>query len=92
MLFREALGIALRNLRIQKGLTLRQTSARSFMALGYLSEVERGQKEASSEFIERLAATLGISTTMLIVEAAYLMPNAIPDTPAELVREIANAI
>ena len=51
MLFREVLGAQLRVHRAEQGMTLRQLSARSNVALGYLSEIERGRKEPSSELI-----------------------------------------
>ena len=39
----------LRELRTDQGRTLREVSAAANVSLGYLSEVERGAKEASSE-------------------------------------------
>jgi hypothetical protein len=48
-LLREAFGSVIREHRMDTGRTLRQVSRKAGMALGYLSEVERGQKEASSE-------------------------------------------
>lgn len=58
VLVRQHLGDVLRDLRLQKGHTLRQVSNRASVALGYLSEVERGQKEASSEVIAAVAEAL----------------------------------
>ena len=46
-LVRTEIGDVLRDFRLQKGQTLRQVAARASVALGYLSELERGQKEAS---------------------------------------------
>lgn len=66
MLFKVALGYAIRTERYHLGLTLRQVSKKANIALGYLSEVERGQKELSSEFIESVAHALNISTAQLI--------------------------
>jgi transcriptional regulator with XRE-family HTH domain len=51
------------------------------MALGYLSEIERGQKEVSSEILDDLATALRVPTYQLIIEAGYLMggtPNFVP--------------
>ena len=48
-LFRRLLGDVLRERRLEQGLTLRQVSAEARVSLGYISEIERGQKEASSE-------------------------------------------
>ena len=47
VLFREALGEVLRAERMRRGLTLRELSGRARISLGYIPEVERGQKEAS---------------------------------------------
>jgi transcriptional regulator with XRE-family HTH domain len=48
VLLRQLLGDVLRRLRLRQGRTLREVSASARVSLGYLSEVERGQKEASS--------------------------------------------
>jgi hypothetical protein len=53
------------------------------MALGYLSEVERGHKEASSEILETITNTLGISVADLLILTALRM-GGIPDTPKDL--------
>jgi transcriptional regulator with XRE-family HTH domain len=49
VLVRHEIGDVLRDFRQRQGYTLRQVASRASVALGYLSEVERGQKEASSE-------------------------------------------
>jgi len=59
-LFRRSLGDVLRELRIQQGLTLRDLSAAARVSLGYISEIERGQKEASSELLGSLCAALDV--------------------------------
>ena len=51
VLVRQEIGDVLRDFRLQKGRTLRQVASKASVALGYLSEVERGQKEASSEIL-----------------------------------------
>jgi hypothetical protein len=56
------------------------------MALGYLSEVERGHKEASSEILETITNTLGISVADLLILTALRM-GGIPDTPKDLLDE-----
>lgn len=61
VLFREALGDVLRNERMRRGLTLRELSGRARISLGYISEVERGQKEASSELLAALCDALEVS-------------------------------
>jgi len=59
-LFRRSLGDVLRELRVQQGLTLRDLSAAARVSLGYISELERGQKEASSELLGSLCAALDV--------------------------------
>ena len=61
VLVRQEIGDVLRDFRLQKGQTLRQVASRATVALGYLSEVERGQKEASSELLGAICGALEIS-------------------------------
>ena len=56
ILVRQEIGDVLRDFRLQKGRTLRQVASKASVALGYLSEVERGQKEASSEILASVEA------------------------------------
>ena len=60
ILVRQEIGEVLRDFRQQKGRTLRQVASRASVALGYLSEVERGQKEASSEILASVAEVPGL--------------------------------
>ncbi|KFI93446.1 helix-turn-helix protein [Bifidobacterium saguini DSM 23967] len=70
---REAIGHVLRELRTRDRRTLREVSEKAGVSLGYLSEVERGQKEASSELLSSIADSLGVSTAqMLRMVADYL--------------------
>ncbi len=57
-LLREVIGDVLRRARTEQGRTLREVSDTARVSLGYLSEVERGRKEASSELLELAALTL----------------------------------
>ena len=59
-LLREELGDVLREYRQRQGRTLREVSSAARVSLGYLSEVERGQKEASSELLESIAHALNV--------------------------------
>lgn len=61
VLLRHLLGDALRRLRLRQGRTLREVSASARVSLGYLSEVERGQKEASSELLTAICGALHVS-------------------------------
>lgn len=94
ILVRQEIGDVLRDLRQQKGRTLRQVASRASVALGYLSEVERGQKEASSEILAAVAEALDvpISTIMrevgdriAVLEGIHSFPDVVPD---ELVAEV----
>ena len=67
-LWREVLGRRLRTLRAERGETLAETAERAGISPQYLSEVERGRKEPSSEMIAALAGALG--TTLADLAAA----------------------
>lgn len=69
--FREVLGQVIREYRTDELMTLRTLAQKSNVALGYLSEVERGHKEASSEILEQIALGLDIPLYQIIVEAGY---------------------
>lgn len=68
ILVRQEIGDVLRDLRQQKGQTLRQVASRASVALGYLSEVERGQKEASSEILAAVAEALDVPISVVMRE------------------------
>ena len=70
ILLREAIGETIRDLRIRAHRTLRDVSADAQISLGYLSEIERGQKEASSEVLSWIADSLGVSVGELMMEVA----------------------
>lgn len=84
MIMRSAIGEVLKDLRLEQGKTLRQISSGARVALGYLSELERGQKEASSEVVDALALALGVPTYQILVEAGYrMMPSQELDKDTE---------
>lgn len=96
VLVRQEIGDVLRDFRLQKGRTLRQVAGEASVALGYLSEVERGQKEASSEILAAVADALDtplsvimgeVSDRLAIVEGlSVTLGSHVPDTvPADLV-------
>lgn len=60
-LLRSHIGSALRDARVEQGRTLRDVAASANVSLGYLSEVERGQKEASSELLNSICLALDLS-------------------------------
>lgn len=90
LLVRREIGDVLRELRLQKRHTLRQVAGRASVALGYLSEIERGQKEASSEILLAIAEALDVPISVIMREVsdrlAAIEGVQIPDTvPAEFV-------
>ncbi len=60
ILLRRELGDVLREQRQAQGKTLREVSAAATVSLGYLSEIERGTKEASSELLFSVCSALGL--------------------------------
>jgi DNA-binding XRE family transcriptional regulator len=69
-LWREVLGRRLRALRTDRDETLAQTAERAGISPQYLSEVERGRKEPSSEMIAALAGALDVTVADLMAGAA----------------------
>ena len=69
ILLRHELGEVLREIRQDQGRTLRDVAASSAVSLGYLSELERGTKEASSELLAAVceALELPMSQTLHLV-------------------------
>ena len=65
-LLRTYIGSALRQARISQGRTLRDVAKAARVSLGYLSEVERGQKEASSELLNSICQALDLSLLTVI--------------------------
>jgi transcriptional regulator with XRE-family HTH domain len=70
ILLRHLLGDVLRRLRLRQGRTLREVSASARVSLGYLSEVERGQKEASSELLAAICSALGTPLSQVFREVS----------------------
>ena len=60
IVLRQVIGDELRRRRQDQGRTLRDVSAAAAVSLGYLSEVERGQKEASSELLAAICGALDV--------------------------------
>ncbi len=97
LLLRQEIGDVLRQHRQAQGQTLRQVAARASVALGYLSEVERGQKEVSSEILASVADALevplsvllrDVSARMAVAEGIFIDDTFIPDTlPDDFITE-----
>ena len=86
-LMRSEIGDVLRTLRQNQHRTLREVSSQAQVSLGYLSEVERGQKEASSELLEAITGALRVplwyvlrevSDRMAVIDGATI-PDTVPD-------------
>jgi transcriptional regulator with XRE-family HTH domain len=88
VLFRRLLGEVLRDRRMQRGLTLREVSAEARVSLGYISEIERGQKEASSELLASLCHALDMPLSDVlrnVSDAVALEEAAVAATPIPVV-------
>jgi transcriptional regulator with XRE-family HTH domain len=92
VLLRRLLGDELRRRRIRQGRTLREVSSTARVSLGYLSEIERGQKEASSELLAAVCGALEVPLSQVLrgvsdelelrEEAAVRVPaGARPEVP-----------
>lgn len=83
--YREHLGEVLKKERISQGRPLRDVSKSAFMSLGYLSEVERGLKEISSEMLELLCEALFMSVQSALIEVVISMNAELEiEAPLEL--------
>jgi transcriptional regulator with XRE-family HTH domain len=71
VLLRESVGQALRRARTEQSRTLRDVARDARVSLGYLSEVERGHKEASSELLNSICEALGLTLGSLMREVTY---------------------
>ena len=90
VLLREAIGERLRRTRTFQHRTLREVSREARVSLGYLSEVERGRKEPSSELLASICGALELPLDELLLRVAGDVgpgiAGQVPDTvPDELV-------
>ena len=72
-LLREVIGDVLRRARTEQGRTLREVSDSARVSLGYLSEVERGRKEASSELLSAICGALDVPLSRVLSDAGDQM-------------------
>ncbi len=96
IVLRREIGDVLRAQRQRQGRTLREVSSAARVSLGYLSEIERGQKEASSELLGSICDALDVPMSGVLREVSDRVAEAeglaIPDTvPAELERSVGRA-
>jgi transcriptional regulator with XRE-family HTH domain len=97
VVLRHEIGDVLRDVRQRQGRTLREVSHSARVSLGYLSEVERGQKEASSELLSSICSALEVPLSHMLREVSDRLAVAegvsIPDTiPQEFSREFVGDI
>ncbi|GIF36131.1 helix-turn-helix domain-containing protein [Actinoplanes xinjiangensis] len=76
VLLRRVIGDALRARRQGQHRTLREVSTAANVSLGYLSEIERGQKEASSELLAAICDALGARLSELLSEVSNTLALA----------------
>ena len=96
-LLREVIGDVLRHARTEQGRTLREVSDDARVSLGYLSEVERGRKEASSELLSAICGALEVPLSIVLREvservAATETPAADSVVPAAVVTNVVDAV
>ena len=101
VLLRKVIGDALRARRLAQHCTLREVSTAANVSLGYLSEIERGHKEASSELLASICDALGarlsemlgdVSATFALAEQMETLPAPADQQPVEANRALDEAI
>jgi DNA-binding XRE family transcriptional regulator len=76
-LWRELVGQVLRSERVLQRRTLQQVAERAGVSPQYLSEVERGRKDASSEMLESICGSLGLRLADLLTASGQLLVTAV---------------
>ncbi|HWB38361.1 MAG TPA: helix-turn-helix transcriptional regulator [Rugosimonospora sp.] len=76
VLLRRVIGDALRARRQAQHRTLREVSTAANVSLGYLSEIERGQKEPSSELLSAICEALGAQLSELLRDVSHTVEHA----------------
>ena len=87
---RQVIGETIRATRLRQRRTLRQVSTAARVSLGYLSEIERGQKEPSSELLAAICAALDVRLSDLFAEVSDTMRRE--ERRADVARHAASAI
>lgn len=101
MIIRQEMGDMLREMRTDRHLTLRSLAAKAGIASGYLSEIERGEKEASHQILMALTNALEIPVSLFFYELAERLAQVeghsvytstrVPDTVPDSLRGISTA-
>ncbi len=84
MLLRDALGETLRDARTRQNRTLRDVSTAANVSLGYLSEVERGRKEASSELLASICDALDVELHDVLTTVSHTLQTGLSKHDAGL--------
>jgi transcriptional regulator with XRE-family HTH domain len=84
LLLREAIGGSIRRARTERRRTLRDVSKEARVSLGYLSEIERGRKEPSSELLAAICDALSLPLPELLDEVADVLRPVPRPVPAGL--------
>jgi transcriptional regulator with XRE-family HTH domain len=101
VLLRKVIGDALRARRLAQHRTLREVSTAANVSLGYLSEIERGHKEASSELLASICDALGarlsemlgdVSATFALAEQMQSLPGPADQQPVEATLALEEAV
>jgi transcriptional regulator with XRE-family HTH domain len=77
-LLRTILGDVLRRIRLDQGRTLADVAGAARVSMPYLSELERGRKEASSEILAAICAALDLDLSDLLAEVHHDLAQARP--------------
>jgi transcriptional regulator with XRE-family HTH domain len=91
VLVRDLIGESLREERMAQGKTLREISKSARVSLGYLSEVERGQKEASSELLAAICGALNLPLSIVLTVVSEKMAAYEKVTTLPTIRPVAQA-
>lgn len=100
IVLRREIGDVLRDARHRQGKTLRQVSGAARVSLGYLSEVERGQKEASSELLISICHALEVPMSSVLREVTdrvalaegLTVPGGLPVVPDTVPEELSESV
>ncbi|MGH3354815.1 MAG: helix-turn-helix domain-containing protein [Nocardioidaceae bacterium] len=76
VLVRQVLGEVLREERVRQGRTLRDVSKDAMVSLGYISEIERGVKEASSECLAAVCSALDVPMSSILEHVSHELRRA----------------
>jgi len=71
VLLRQVIGNVFRRIRLERGITLRELAELAQVSVPYLSEIERGRKEPSSEILAAICRALGLDLTDLLDEVQF---------------------